>query len=34
MSFEEFLEDRKTIDATMFRLQQMIEHIKNISSDF
>ena len=34
LSFEEFMSDSKTIDATMFRLQQMIEHIKNISFDF
>lgn len=34
LSFDEFMSDVKTIDATMFRLQQMIEHIKNISSDF
>lgn len=34
LSFDEFLNDFKTIDATMFRLQQMIEHIKEISSDF
>lgn len=24
----------KTVDATMFRLQQMIEHIKELSTDF
>ena len=34
MSFEEFMSDVKTIDATMFRLQQMIEHIKEISLEF
>ena len=34
LSFEEFMGDVKTIDATMFRLQQMIEHIKEISSNF
>lgn len=34
LSFEEFMCDVKTIDATMFRLQQMIEHIKEISSNF
>lgn len=34
LSFEEFVGDVKTIDATMFRLQQMIEHIKEISSNF
>ena len=34
LSFEEFMCDAKTIDATMFRLQQMIEHIKEISTNF
>lgn len=34
LSFDEFMNDTKTIDATMFRLQQMIEHIKEISSEF
>lgn len=34
ISFEEFLSDSRTIDATMFRLQQMIEYVKNISIDF
>lgn len=34
LSFDEFMSDIKTIDATMFRLQQMIEHIKDISSEF
>lgn len=34
LSFEEFMSDSKTIDASMFRLQQMIEHIKNISFDY
>lgn len=34
LSFEEFMSDIKTIDATMFRLQQMIQHIKDISPDF
>lgn len=34
LSFEEFMNDFKTIDATMFRLQQMIEQIKSISSEF
>ena len=34
LSFDDFLSDSKTIDATMFRLQQMIEHIKEISSNF
>ena len=34
LTYSEFLSDQKTIDASMFRLQQMIEQIKNISSDF
>lgn len=34
LSFKEFMCDVKTIDATMFRLQQMIEHIKEISANF
>ncbi|MBO6262349.1 MAG: DUF86 domain-containing protein [Bacilli bacterium] len=33
-SYDEFMKDYKTIDATLFRLQQMIEHIKNLSADF
>ena len=31
ISYDEFMSDQKTIDATMFRLQQMIEQIKNLS---
>ena len=34
LSYYELLNDVKTIDATMFRLQQMIEKIKNISQDY
>ena len=34
LSFDELMSDIKTIDATMFRLQQMIEHIKGISAEF
>ncbi len=34
ITFEEFVNDVKTIDASMFRLQQMCEHIKNISIAF
>jgi len=33
-SYEQFISDIRTIDATMFRLQQMIEKIKNLSLDF
>ena len=34
LSFEAFAKDIKTIDATMFRLQQMIEKIKHLSQEF
>lgn len=34
LSYKDFMSDKKTIDATMFRLQQMIEKIKNLSLDF
>lgn len=34
LQFEEFIGDKKTIDATMFRLQQMIEAIKSISKEY
>lgn len=34
LSYYELLNDVKTIDATMLRLQQMIEKIKNISQDY
>ena len=34
ISYDEFMSDQKTIDATMFRLQQMIEQIKNLSYEF
>ncbi len=34
LSYDEFISDVKTIDATMFRLQQMIEKIKNISAEY
>ena len=34
VSFDDFMKDTKTVDATMFRLQQMIEHIKEISNGF
>ena len=34
LSYEEFMSDDKTIDATMFRLEQMIEHIKHLSVEF
>ena len=33
-SYEEFISDNQLIDATMFRLVQMIENIKNISVEF
>ena len=34
LSFEEFMSDSKTIDATMFRLIQMIENINHISLEY
>ena len=34
LKYEEFINDIKTIDATMFRLQQMIEKIKHLSIDY
>ena len=34
LSYKEFLEDAKTLDATMFRLQQMAEWIKKLSPSF
>ena len=33
-SYEEFMSDDQLVDAVMFRLIQMIENIKNISSEF
>ena len=34
LSCEEFMSDGRNIDATIFRLEQMIEHIKHLSEDF
>ena len=34
LSYEEFMSDGRNIDATIFRLEQMIEHIKHLSPDF
>lgn len=34
LSYEEFMGDPKTIDATMFRLQQMAEKIKHLSIEY
>ena len=34
LSYEEFLSDKRTIDATMFRLQQMAEKLKKLSASF
>lgn len=34
LSYEQFMSDGKNIDATIFRLEQMIEHIKHLSADF
>ncbi len=33
-TYDEFISDEKLVDAIMFRLVQMIENIKNISSEF
>ena len=33
-SYEQFISDDQLIDAVMFRLVQMIENVKNISSNF
>ncbi len=34
LSYDEFMSDGRNIDATMFRLEQMIEHIKHLSPEF
>lgn len=34
LTYDEFIEDRRNIDAISFRLEQMIEHIKYLSSEF
>ena len=34
LSYRQFMNDKKTIYATMFGLQQLVEHIKNLSTDF
>ncbi len=34
LSYDEFMGDAKNVDATLFRLEQMIEHIKHLSPDF
>ena len=34
LSYDEFMSDTRNIDATVFRLQQMIEQIKNLSVEF
>lgn len=34
LSYEEFMSDGRNIDATVFRLEQLIEHIKNLSPEF
>ena len=33
-NYEDFLGDDQLIDAVMFRLVQMVENVKNISSEF
>jgi len=34
LSYSDFIKDIKTIDATMFRLQQMVEKIKSLSNEY
>lgn len=34
LTYEEFMSDGRNIDATIFRLEQMIEHIKHLSLVF
>ena len=34
LSYEEFMSDGRNIDATLFSLGQMIEHIKYLSTEF
>ena len=34
LSYEEFMGDGRNIDATIFRLEQMIEQIKHLSPEF
>lgn len=34
LSYKEFMSDGRNIDATIFRLEQMIEHIKHLSIGF
>ena len=34
LSYDEFVSDGRTLDATMFRLQQLIEKIKSLSESF
>ena len=34
LTYEEFMEDRKTNDSIMFRFIQLIENLKNISEEF
>lgn len=33
-TYDQFLNDGKTIDAIMFRMIQIVENIKNVSKDF
>lgn len=34
LSYQQFMSDVRNIDATIFRLEQMIEHIKYLSLEF
>ena len=33
-SYEQFMLDRRNLDSVMFRLIQLVEHIKNLSKEF
>lgn len=34
ITYEQYISDIETIYATMFALQQLVEHIKNLSNEF
>lgn len=34
LTYEDFMRDSRNIDATLFRLEQMIEHVKHLSPEF
>ena len=33
-TYDEFVNDKKTVDAVMFRMIQLVENVKNISAEF